>query len=245
MISKIEMYRSENMKKKILIALPLFENSARLRALLESLYGSEYRNILLVDDGTAGGMNNIPNGFGDVKYIGHEKNLGYGAVFLSAYKYAKDFGYDILITVDESSDDLPGEISQILGNMDYGYDIVSCSRILENYDHEKFNPGYIEITSMISEKLYEEIQLDLTDPFSGIKGYRLSSMENMELTEFSHNLLLQIWIQAVFFSLEIIEIPSSSSTGFGEELDLYGNLPDSFIEFINTEKYLYKKGTIN
>jgi glycosyltransferase involved in cell wall biosynthesis len=232
------------MNEKILIALPLCENSARLMTLLESLYGSEYRNILLVDDGTAGGMENIPDGFDDVKYVGHEKNLGYGAVFLSAYKYSKDFGYDILITVDDSSADLPGDISQILSNMEYGYDIVNCSRILENYDHEKIDSSYIEITSMISEKLYEEIHLDLTDPLSGTKGYKLSSLEDMELTEFSHNLLLQIWIQSVFFSLEVIEIPSSS-TGFGSELDLYHNLPDSFIDFINTEKYLYKKGTIN
>lgn len=230
---------------KILIAIPVFENTVRLKPMIESLFNSEYRNILLVDDGTVNGIKNIPDSYSNVKYIAHEKSLGYGAVFLSAYKYARDFEYDILITVDEYSSDLPGEVNQILGNMEYGYDIVSCSRILENYDHEKIDPDYISITSMISEKLYEEIQVDLTDPFSGIKGYRLSSLKNMELTEFTHNLILQVWIQAAFFSLEIIEIPSVSPTGFGNELDLYQNSPDYFIDFIKTEKFLYKKGTIN
>ncbi len=233
------------MNEKILIAIPFFENSGNITPLLESLSRSEYRNILLVDDGTTMGMKDIPDQFSHVKYIGHEKSLGYGAAFLTAYKYSKDFGYDILITVDKSSTDIPGEIIQILGNMEYGYDIVSCSRILENYDHKKIDPGSLEITTMISEKLYKEIHLDLTDPFSGIKGYRLHSLENMELTEFTHNLLLQIWIQAVYFSLEIIEIPSVSPSGFGSELDLYDKLPDYFIDFIDTEKYLYKKGTIN
>jgi glycosyltransferase involved in cell wall biosynthesis len=233
------------LNNKVLIAFPLFDNSVRLESVIESLFSSEYRNILLVDDGTGKGMEIISDEFSDIKYIAHEKSLGYGSTFLSAYKYAKDFDFDILITVDESSTDLPGNISQILSNIEYGYDLVNCSRILENYDHKKIDPLYIEITSLISEKLCEVINVDLTDPFSGIKGYRLSSLENMELTEFTHSLLLQIWIQAAFFSLEIMEIPSASPEGFGSELDLYDNLPDYFIDFINTEKYLYKKGTIN
>ncbi len=233
------------MNKKILIAVPLVEDTDNLTSLIEPLINSEYGNILLIDDGTAGGAEKIPEPESGIKYIGHEKSLGYGAVFLSAYKYAKDLGYEILITVDKSSSDIQKDISQILGNIEYGYDIVSCSRILENYDYEKIDKSAVEITELISEKLKEETGLDLTDPFSGIKGYRLSSLESMELTEFSHNLLLQIWIQAAFFSLEIIEIPSAESAGFGSELNFYEDLPGFFFDFINTEKYLYKKGTIN
>jgi hypothetical protein len=67
----------------------------------------------------------------------------------------------------------------------------------------------------------------------------------MELTEFNHGLFLQLWIQAPYFGLAMIEIPARSGTGFGDELNMYENPVELFLSLIETEKFLYTKKNLN
>lgn len=67
----------------------------------------------------------------------------------------------------------------------------------------------------------------------------------MELTETSHGIFLQIFIQGAYFGYNSIEIPSHSGLILGEELIEYDNPVEKFLSIIETEKFLYNKGTIN
>ena len=67
----------------------------------------------------------------------------------------------------------------------------------------------------------------------------------MDLTAEDHGIFLQLFVQSSYFGYNVIEIPSESDSLFGEELNLYDNPLESFIAVIETEKYLYNKGSIN
>ncbi len=202
-------------------------------------------DLLLIDDGSTDQTYDAIKEHAWLKYIKHGQNLGDGASFITAYEYARDLDYDIIITLDHVNTKYAEEISQLMENISYGYDIVNSSRILENFDYQNISQHYLDVTAGISGSILDITGLDLTDPLSGIRALRVESLKNMELTEFTHGLYLQLWIQAHYFGLSMIEIPGQTGFGFGEELRMYEDPLAFFLSIIDTEKYLYNKQSIN
>jgi glycosyltransferase involved in cell wall biosynthesis len=229
--------------KKIII-VPVY-NQARFIKKSIPLLKSLNNEVLLIDDGSTDDTYDIIKEHSWLKYIKHGQNLGNGASFITAYEYARDMNYDMIITLDHLNIQYGKEISQLMDNISYGYDIVNSSRILENFNYRKIAQHYIDITAGISESIHDLTGFDLTDPLSGIRALRVDSLKHMELTEFTHGLYLQLWIQAHYFGLNIIEIPAQTGAGFGDELRIYDDPLNFFLSILNTEKYLYNKSIIN
>lgn len=202
-------------------------------------------DLLVIDDGLNPGLTNVLEENEWVRCIAHEDRIGFGGVLLSALKYARDFDYDIMLIADPGNSEFHKDISMMMENIKYGYDIVTCSRILENYDHSSFPPHYSEITTDISNALSEITDEIITDPLSGIKAFLVKSLENIDLTEFSHAALVQLWVQAAHFGLTFVEIPAASGESFGRELELEEDPLGSFLSVMETELYLYPKRSVN
>jgi hypothetical protein len=94
-------------------------------------------------------------------------------------------GYDILIYLDPENADAAEDIRQILSNMDYGYELVSCSRILENPEAKPSRRAYLH-NGKYASSIREVTDLDITDPLSGILAISASALNNMELTDYTH-----------------------------------------------------------
>jgi len=227
-----------------LIILPIYNQERFLKKTI-SLLKNINCDVLLIDDGSTDRTYDVVKEHSWLMYIKHAQNLGSGASFITAYEYARDLNYDVIITMDHHNVKYAEEISQLMDNIAYGYDIVNSSRILENFDYHRIPQRHIDVTAELSGTINALTGYDLTDPLSGIKALRTESLQKMELTEFNHGLYLQLWIQAFYFGLNIIEIPAQSGIGFGEELLLYNDPLDLFLSLIHTEKYLYNKNSIN
>ncbi|MCP4136834.1 MAG: glycosyltransferase [bacterium] len=233
---------------KTLIIIPLHN---KIQFLIESL--SHYAppkgaDLLIIDDASTDNTSEQLEKEPWIQCIKRDMELGYGAVFINGYEYARDMGYDCMITLDPESDDFSKELPPIFENLAYGYDIVTSSRVLENYHYKEIPENYIKITEDIAADLKEITEFDITDPLSSIKGYRIKSMENMELTDDTHGILLQVWVQAFYFGLTVIEIPAQSDSVsgiFGTELDEYEEPEGLLLSILETEKYLYNKGSLN
>ena len=153
-------------------------------------------------------------------------------------------GYTTVIFIDPRCKKPLDDIHLMLENLEYGYDVVSCSRILENYDHPAIDSEATSIISQLSQRIKELTPYDITDPFSGIRAIKFESIAQMELTEDTHGLLFQLLIQGAHYGLDIIEIPAESgSLPFGEELSLYDDSLGIFLALMETESYLYKKNS--
>lgn len=233
------------MNLKNLILIPVTGKTNSIDTIINSVYKNNLGDILIIDDDSPNDFTSVFKVYPDVVYIKHEKSQGYGAALITGFKYGNDYGYDIITTINEESDNFTGDIRLMLENMKYGYDIINCSRILENYNHTEIPDSYIKTTQKIAEEINKETNYNLTDPLSGIKAFRLKSIKNMELTELGHGLFLQIWIQSAYFGFNVYEVPSDSPENFGDELNQYEDSIDYFLSIIETEKHLYNKGTIN
>lgn len=232
------------MELKQLIIIPVYNQRKQIKQnlpLLEDIHG----DILMIDDGSTDDTFSIIQEQAWLKYIKHEQNLGIGAAIITGCEYARDLGYDVAIILNLNDSKFKAEIQELMGNINYGYDIVNSSRILENYDFRDIPQEYISLTSDLSSQIRDITGFDITDPLSGILAIRLEALKDMELTEFNHGLLLQLWIQANYFGLSIIEVPAQSGIGFGEELALYDDPMDSFLSLMEAEKILYPKKNLN
>ena len=186
----------------------------------------------------------VITGFTD--YIKHDENLGFGAVFMSGIKYARDFSFDYVVFIKPQLEEINKDIPQIMENINYGFDIITISRVLENYSHVDIQNDKTKIISMLAEDLKTVTSYDLTDPLSELIAIKVESIEHMELSEFDHGLMIQFWIQAAFFGLSYVELPEQSEgNNIFEELENYEDPIGYFLSLIESEKFLYHKGEIN
>jgi len=231
------------MESSLLIIVPVCNQGSQIEKILPLLEELNH-DILMIDDGSTDNTYEIIKDQQWLAYIKHEMNLGFGASIITGYEYARDLNYETIIILGIKNTKFKEEISALMENISYGYEIVTSSRILENYSFQDIPPDFIAMTSDLSLTLREITGFDITDPLSGILAIRTDVLKDMELTEFNHCLLLQLWIQAHYFGLSIIEIPAQSGIGFGDELTIYDDPMGLFLAHMETEKILYPKKII-
>jgi len=232
------------METKTIIVIPVHNQDKQLYKNLTNLRELN-TDLLVVDDGSSDSTYSIVQNNSWMKYIKHEYELGIGSSIITGYEYARDYNYDIMILLDLNNIRFRQEISQLTENITYGYDIVTSSRILENFNHQDIPRLLIDTTFDVSSRVREITGLDITDPLSGIKAIRINALKDMELTEFNHGIFLQMLIQGNYLGLSIIEIPAMTGNGFGSELLAYEDPAGLFLSLLETEKFLYTKKNIN
>jgi dolichol-phosphate mannosyltransferase len=230
---------------KILIMIISDNNLESVNRAILEVENMDTADLLIIDEAS---QYNIIEELAEnktVKCIVHDINQGYGSSLTEAFNYAGNFDYDFLITANSGSKNFRDNISTIEQNLKYGYDIVTCSRILENYNYPKIDSDTLEILGTIADALNESTGLDITDPLSPDKGYNIRNMENINLTEEGEGALLQIFIQAAHFGYSAFEIPLEDDP----LLDLHAfdcdNPLEVFLALIETEKFLFNRGSIN
>lgn len=233
------------MDNNVLIAI-ISENNLEyvIKAILE-IQNLGKADLLIIDDSSEYNIFDEINDYKFVKCISYNDYAGYGACLSDAFIFAKNFNYKYLITLDPEEASFIRDIPCIINNLDYGYDIITCSRILENTDHCKINQNTLALYENLSVNLRNITEMDITDPLSPNKGYNIKNINELDLTDDTHGILLQLFIQGAYYGYNVIEIPSESGSSFGNELNLYNDPLDTFNIIIESEKYLYNKKSIN
>ena len=87
------------MSSRRLVALPVYNEVRHVNRVLDEVlrYADD---ILVVDDGSADGTSDLLASRGDVHIARHDINRGYGSALLTAFSYAQQRGYDMLVTID-------------------------------------------------------------------------------------------------------------------------------------------------
>lgn len=205
---------------KILIGIPLFNEQAYLSECVHSLFNfistecSTYDiSVILVDDGSTDKSKDICLHLSKkfpLKCIRHSDGpRGYGQTILTLFKHAK-LAYDILITFDADLQHDPVSIKEILEIMVQEPDIhiVSTSRYL-TYRFWKQNtkvPVDRYVTNMlITRTINRCFNLNLTDAFCGLKGYRTEILSSA-IDDAGYAFPLVFWHYANKKGLRIKEI---------------------------------------
>jgi dolichol-phosphate mannosyltransferase len=181
-------------------------------------------NVLAIDDGSSDGTSELLDRREDVTVLHHPKNLGYGAALRTAFQYAIDERYEILVTLDCDGQHQPKRIPRFVAACKNA-DIVSGSRYLKTYEGDSAPPAErLFINRTITKRLNDTFGWNLTDTFCGFKAYRVSALEQLRITVDGYAMPLELWVQAAYLGLRIIEVPVpliylDLSRSFGGSLD--------------------------
>jgi dolichol-phosphate mannosyltransferase len=193
------------MRPRFLTALPVYNEVNHVAPVLDEVL--KYSpDVLVVNDGSTDGTGELLARRSDVQVVTHEKNRGYGAGIRSAFAYALENDYEVLVTIDCDGQHQPERIPQFVEACE-GWDVVSGSRYLQKFagDSEP-PPERLEINRLLTAEINRRLGLSLTDAFCGFKAYRVSLLGGLEFHETGYAMPLEFWVQAVHAGLRIREL---------------------------------------
>lgn len=210
-------------KQRWLAALPIYNEQDFVHSVLDEV--TQYApNVLVVDDGSTDATADRLAERDDIAVVTHAKNAGYGAALKSAFQYAIDNDYEILVTLDCDGQHQPKRIPRFVAACE-NVDIVSGSRYLKTYEGDSAPPAQrLFINRHITKQLNQTYGLVLTDAFCGFKAYRVDALKRLDIQDNGYAMPLELWVQAAMLGLKVMEIPVpliylDLSRSFGGSLD--------------------------
>ena len=191
---------------RVLTALPVYNEFSHVNPVLDEVcrYADD---VLVVDDGSSDGTSALLDARSDIRVLRHERNLGYGAALKTAFDYAIESNYDVLVTIDCDGQHEPQRIGQLVAAC-RDTDMVSGSRYLRNKEQAQNAPAERrQINTQLTRELNERLGLSLTDAFCGFKAYRVPELAKLTITEPGYGMPIEVWVQAAHHGLRIVELP--------------------------------------
>lgn len=193
------------MPNRWLTAIPVYNEAKHVGDVLAQIrrYSTD---ILVVNDGSSDGTGELLDAETGVLRVNHTSNRGYGAALISAFRFALERDYDMLITMDCDGQHEPSRIPVLLESI-HDADIVSGSRYYRDFRQDTPAPTDRRfINAAITREINDRYGLDLTDAFCGFKAYRREALEKLRITESGWGMPLQLWVQAARQGLRVKEI---------------------------------------
>ncbi len=194
------------MPPRALTALPIYNEVHHVDAVLDEAlrYSSD---VLVVDDGSTDGTSERLALRSDILKLRHASNRGYGAALRSAFAFAVEGNYEVLVTIDCDGQHEPQRIPRFVDACRQA-DIVSGSRYLRRYAQDSEPPEERRrINHQVTTEVNRRLGLQLTDAFCGFKAYRVDVLSRLTLTDDGYAMPLELWVQAAAARLKIIELP--------------------------------------
>ena len=211
------------MTTRWLAALPVYNEAGSVNGVLDQVL-QHAENVVVVNDGSTDGTAEQLATRDDITVLTHAQNRGYGAALNTAFQYAIENDFEILVTLDCDGQHEPQRIPRFVSAAKNA-DIVSGSRYLKTYPGDSAPPAQrLFVNRTITRQLNQLLNLQLTDAFCGFKAYRVDALRYLNITEFGYAMPLQLWVQAAMRGMNIIEIPVpliylDLSRSFGGQLD--------------------------
>ena len=189
-----------------LAALPVYNEVGYVDHVLDEVLKFA-SNVLAVNDGSNDGTGELLDRRNDIAVVHHDQNQGYGAALRTAFQYAIDEGYEIIVTLDCDGQHQPKRIPRFVAACK-DVDIVSGSRYLKKYDGDSVPPAQrLLINKQITKTINDLFQWNLTDTFCGFKAYRTEAIAKLDITVDGYAMPLELWTQAAMLGFRITEEP--------------------------------------
>src|SRR5262245_56438797 len=102
---------------KFLTAIPVYNEAPNLLNVLHEV--RRYSpHILVIDDGSTDGTDELLRDQPDLRIVRHPRNLGYGAALRTSFDYVLGTDFDVLVSMDCDGQHEPARIPVLLEALD-------------------------------------------------------------------------------------------------------------------------------
>lgn len=197
--------------RKVMVMVPAFSEEKNIRQVIKEVRTkAPGMDIVIIDDGSKDRTRELCLNSG-VKVLKHPFNMGYGVTIQTGYKYAVEYGYDVVVQVDGDNQHDPAHIHELLAALDSsGVNVVIGSRFLAD-DGKKWPFARrvgIKIFSTIASVITGQPITDSTSGFQALdrKAFTFfSKLDNFPYDYPDANALITLY----FAGFKIQEIPVS------------------------------------
>jgi glycosyltransferase involved in cell wall biosynthesis len=195
--------------KKVLVALPAFDEEATIADVIAGIPGTAHGlelDVLTVDDGSFDRTAEMAGKAG-AAVISHGRNLGLGEAFRTALKYARDNGYHMMVTIDSDGQFDPAQIPLLMEPILSGRaDFVTASRFADP-DLTPEMPAMKKWGNRRVARLVGSLSgVEIEDATCGFRAYGPAALER--LSSFSRFTYTQeVIIDLASKGLSIVEVP--------------------------------------
>ncbi len=202
------------------IVIPAKDEATRIGGVLRHLQLLNYRNVVVVDDGSADNTGEVARSFG-ATVLRHWVNLGAGAATRTGIEYALARGAEIIVTIDGDHQHLPDDINALVGALlEKKVDVVIGSRFFgNNNDIPLTRQAYNAVGNLVT---YLLTGLWVNDSQSGMKAFRAEFARNAAINRNGFEFCIEIiryikllkatWHEA---PISVVYTPDTMSKGQG------------------------------
>ncbi len=170
----------------VLIVIPTYNEADNLPTLLEAVHrASPEAHILIADDGSPDGTADIAEGilsaFPGSRVLRRTQERGYGRACLEGFRYALEYGYDYVLTLDADWSHDPGEIPKIVAALEAGNDLVIGSRYCNGISVVNWPLRRVLLSVFANNYVRTILRLPVQDCTSGYRGYRARALRAANL----------------------------------------------------------------
>jgi glycosyltransferase involved in cell wall biosynthesis len=207
------------------VIVPVYNEVEFVEPVLDRLREVWQGEVLVVDDGSTDGSTEYLATRDDILVIPHPENLGYGKSLIDGIAFARFAGIQRVVTMDADGQHRPEDVPRFFKTLDLGVDFVSGSRYRpESHVTSSAPEDRQHINHVLTEEIDRVTDYDITDAFCGMKAYRLSLFDKIQLTEPGYAVCVEFWAKAHRAGLTMVELPVERiyvdlHRSFGPELD--------------------------
>lgn len=210
------------------IIIPAYNAEAMLGPVLDDVrHYSE--DVLVVDDGSTDDTAKVAADRPWVKLHRQRPNQGKGAALAAGFQIARDWGYEMAVTMDADGQHRPEDLPKFFeAYKETGAEIIIGSR----FEKGSRTQGHIPLVRLLSNKfssglLSWRIGTRISDGQSGYRLYKLDILDICQQKEAGFVWETQILVQAAKRGYKIVNIPIACCYPDGTKSSHYRSIQDS------------------
>lgn len=186
------------MNKDTLVICPVFDEGDYIQDFYWKLRNHYVADVIFIDDGSSDRSSEFLHKIRsqDTFLITHSQRYGYGQALLTGFKFALDYGYKRIVTIDVDLQHNPEHIHRFLREL-YEYEVVLGSRYIRIDKYGEIPLSRLIINQYVSNLLEQLFATHFSDPFCGLRGYRDSFLKKADLRERSYGLSVEILLEII------------------------------------------------
>jgi dolichol-phosphate mannosyltransferase len=200
---------------RVLVVVPTYNERENVVIITNSIRSHEPDiDILVADDNSPDGTGEVADKLAasdsHIRVLHRTEKAGLGAAYLSAFDWAREAGYDVVVEMDADGSHRAEDLTNILNKLDDDKDVVLGSRWVPNGEVVNW-PLSRKLLSR-GGNLYTRIWLGIPikDATGGFRAYRMTALEKMSIADVeSQGYCFQVdmaW-RAIKSDLRVAEVP--------------------------------------